>query len=116
MFARSLCIVEQFILILTPHLLSFLFSYPGGWGKPPTDEYGNPLYGDVFGVYANDAVEFVENFDKVGFVWIIWWSLYFTGLDAKLTLVFFVRRTSAGARWNPRWRRSTWTMRRRTRM
>ena len=22
----------------------------GGWGKPPVDEYGRPLYGDVFGV------------------------------------------------------------------
>jgi splicing factor 3B subunit 2 len=21
----------------------------GGWGKPPVDEYGRPLYGDVFG-------------------------------------------------------------------
>jgi len=24
--------------------------HPGGWGKPPLDEYGRPLYGDVFGV------------------------------------------------------------------
>lgn len=24
--------------------------HPGGWGKPPVDEYGRPLYGDVFGV------------------------------------------------------------------
>jgi splicing factor 3B subunit 2 len=23
--------------------------HPGGWGKPPTDEYNRPLYGDVFG-------------------------------------------------------------------
>uniref|UniRef100_A0A7S3D8M6 PSP proline-rich domain-containing protein n=1 Tax=Palpitomonas bilix TaxID=652834 RepID=A0A7S3D8M6_9EUKA len=23
---------------------------PGGWGKPPIDEQGNPLYGDVFGI------------------------------------------------------------------
>ncbi|KAK7242900.1 splicing factor 3B [Aureococcus anophagefferens] len=23
--------------------------HPGGWGKPPVDEYGRPLYGDVFG-------------------------------------------------------------------
>ena len=27
---------------------------PGGWGKPPVDEYGRPLYGDVFG-YADAA-------------------------------------------------------------
>lgn len=26
---------------------------PGGWGKPPVDEYGRPLYGDVFGLYAS---------------------------------------------------------------
>lgn len=24
--------------------------HPGGWGKPPVDHAGNPLYGDVFGV------------------------------------------------------------------
>lgn len=28
--------------------------HPGGWGKPPVDEDGNPLYGDVFGQYAAD--------------------------------------------------------------
>ena len=27
--------------------------HPGGWGKPPVDEYGNPIYGDVFGVRAS---------------------------------------------------------------
>ncbi|KIP08861.1 hypothetical protein PHLGIDRAFT_87530 [Phlebiopsis gigantea 11061_1 CR5-6] len=31
--------------------------HPGGWGKPPLDEYNRPLYGDVFGVLpkTNDA-------------------------------------------------------------
>ncbi|GAA5990431.1 hypothetical protein JCM11641_007943 [Rhodosporidiobolus odoratus] len=31
--------------------------HPGGWGKPPLDEYGRPLYGDIYGVTpsANDA-------------------------------------------------------------
>ena len=24
--------------------------HAGGWGKPPVDEYGKPLYGDVFGI------------------------------------------------------------------
>ncbi|GAA5919701.1 hypothetical protein JCM5296_005645, partial [Sporobolomyces johnsonii] len=30
--------------------------HPGGWGKPPLDEYGRPLYGDIYGVatHAND--------------------------------------------------------------
>ncbi|GAA5919220.1 hypothetical protein JCM6882_002782 [Rhodosporidiobolus microsporus] len=23
--------------------------HPGGWGKPPLDEYGRPLYGDIYG-------------------------------------------------------------------
>ncbi|KAG5640090.1 hypothetical protein DXG03_001258 [Asterophora parasitica] len=33
--------------------------HPGGWGKPPLDEYNRPLYGDVFGVLpkAGDSGE-----------------------------------------------------------
>lgn len=27
----------------------------GGWGKPPVDETGRPLYGDVFGVEQQEA-------------------------------------------------------------
>jgi splicing factor 3B subunit 2 len=43
--------------------------HPGGWGKPPVDEYGNPIYGDVFGEnighddiddYANNRVYWGE--------------------------------------------------------
>lgn len=42
------------------------FGYqPGGWGKPPVDEEGNPLYGDVFGQHLND-VDSDEEVDKVG--------------------------------------------------
>jgi PSP len=26
--------------------------HPGGWGKPPVDASGQPLYGDVFGVHV----------------------------------------------------------------
>ena len=29
--------------------------HPGGWGKPPVDEYNRPLYGDVFGTYVNTS-------------------------------------------------------------
>ncbi|EJD05879.1 DUF382-domain-containing protein [Fomitiporia mediterranea MF3/22] len=29
--------------------------HPGGWGKPPLDEYNRPLYGDVFGVLPKAA-------------------------------------------------------------
>ncbi|KAM8946217.1 splicing factor 3B subunit 2 isoform 2-T2 [Pelodytes ibericus] len=28
--------------------------HAGGWGKPPVDEMGKPLYGDVFGTNASD--------------------------------------------------------------
>lgn len=28
--------------------------HAGGWGKPPVDEMGKPLYGDVFGTNAVD--------------------------------------------------------------
>lgn len=29
--------------------------HPGGWGKPPVDEVGRPIYGDVFGNGGNMA-------------------------------------------------------------
>jgi splicing factor 3B subunit 2 len=29
----------------------------GKWGKPPVDQYGNPIYGDPFGVYVADDVD-----------------------------------------------------------
>lgn len=39
---------------------------PGGWGKPPVDEYGRPLYGDVFGVADQEREgESGEPVDKV---------------------------------------------------
>jgi hypothetical protein len=28
--------------------------HAGGWGKPPVDENGKPLYGDVFGTQSAD--------------------------------------------------------------
>ena len=28
--------------------------FVGGWGKPPVDELGRPLYGDVFGMWQQD--------------------------------------------------------------
>nr|WJH19462.1 Splicing factor 3B subunit 2 [Euglena gracilis] len=31
--------------------------HPGGWGKPPVDEFGQPLYGDVFGTEPKDTSE-----------------------------------------------------------
>ena len=41
--------------------------HPGGWGKPPVDEYGRPLYGDVFGTAVDDSLgiaEAVQAIDK----------------------------------------------------
>ncbi len=36
-------------------LQSCSFGYhAGGWGKPPVDESGKPLYGDVFGTQTTD--------------------------------------------------------------
>jgi len=34
--------------------------HPGGWGKPPVDEFGRPLYGDVFGTAEADPEEHEE--------------------------------------------------------
>lgn len=36
---------------------------PGGWGKPPVDEYGRPLYGDVFG--STDSTTDGNNYDAL---------------------------------------------------
>ncbi|KAK4047787.1 hypothetical protein OIV83_005129 [Microbotryomycetes sp. JL201] len=38
--------------------------HPGGWGKPPLDEYGRPLYGDIYGVQANSADAGIEPVNK----------------------------------------------------
>lgn len=34
--------------------------HAGGWGKPPVDEMGKPLYGDVFGTQGGDSQEAAE--------------------------------------------------------
>lgn len=36
-----------------PESCSFGY-HAGGWGKPPVDETGRPLYGDVFGTQTHD--------------------------------------------------------------
>ena len=41
------------------------FGYqPGGWGKPPVDEQGRPLYGDVFGQAGGDGFYDEGEIDK----------------------------------------------------
>mmetsp|Transcript_29786 Transcript_29786/g.41131 ORF Transcript_29786/g.41131 Transcript_29786/m.41131 type:complete len:587 (+) Transcript_29786:190-1950(+) len=41
------------------------FGYEQGeWGKPPVDETGRPVYGDVFGQEGNDENPFETNIDK----------------------------------------------------
>jgi len=37
---------------------------PGGWGKPPVDEYGRPLYGDVFGTVLAETETVSDVVDK----------------------------------------------------
>ncbi|KAH9505181.1 Splicing factor 3B subunit 2 [Bulinus truncatus] len=38
-----------------------MFGYhAGGWGKPPVDEHGKPLYGDVFGTQSSEFKNEVE--------------------------------------------------------
>lgn len=37
---------------------------PGEWGKPPVDENGKPIYGDVFGVGTRDVNPYEEKVDK----------------------------------------------------
>ncbi|XP_016111188.1 splicing factor 3B subunit 2-like [Sinocyclocheilus grahami] len=52
---QNLKICEIFILICVCVFQGCSFGYhAGGWGKPPVDETGRPLYGDVFGTNAID--------------------------------------------------------------
>ena len=45
--------------------------HPGGWGKPPVDEFGRPLYGDVFGMGA------VQRSMAVSFILVAWpWKAF----------------------------------------
>jgi splicing factor 3B subunit 2 len=37
--------------------------HPGGWGKPPVDEYNRPLYGDVFGLYTQYQKQLQSSID-----------------------------------------------------
>ncbi|PIA65099.1 hypothetical protein AQUCO_00100526v1 [Aquilegia coerulea] len=44
-----------------PIPLGTSFGYhPGCWGKPPVDEYGSPLYGDVFGLQQQEQLNYGE--------------------------------------------------------
>ncbi|KAG0324666.1 hypothetical protein BG000_002114 [Podila horticola] len=39
--------------------------HPGGWGKPPVDEFNRPLYGDVFGAAQTEVQsEYMEPVEK----------------------------------------------------
>ncbi|OQR67412.1 splicing factor 3B subunit 2-like [Tropilaelaps mercedesae] len=49
-----------------PESCSFGY-HAGGWGKPPVDETGKPLYGDVFGVTGQDGgvAQVEQDIDKM---------------------------------------------------
>lgn len=50
-----------------PKNASFGYNH-GGWGKPPVDEYGRPIYGDVFGAYVgiDEGDEIVDKVTRWG--------------------------------------------------
>merc|ERR1712228_1078904 len=51
-----------------PHGCSFGY-HAGGWGKPPVDEYGRPLYGDVFGTDPKSQEEMEVDSARLNFRW-----------------------------------------------
>lgn len=38
--------------------------HPGGWGRPPVDEHGKPIYGDPFGQQHTGLTDVYSRFDK----------------------------------------------------
>lgn len=58
--------------------------HAGGWGKPPVDESGKPLYGDVFGTsHLDNDVSFFIVKDFYSFV-------YHASIDLVMVIVQFV--------------------------
>ncbi|KAL6070995.1 Splicing factor 3B subunit 2 [Balamuthia mandrillaris] len=48
-----------------PIPLGAQFGYqPGGWGKPPVDQWGRPLYGDVFGTTATTLSQYAQPIER----------------------------------------------------
>ncbi|PVD26216.1 hypothetical protein C0Q70_13886 [Pomacea canaliculata] len=43
--------------------------HAGGWGKPPVDEMGKPLYGDVFGTQGGEFSKILEEEDVDKSLW-----------------------------------------------
>jgi splicing factor 3B subunit 2 len=43
--------------------------HAGGWGKPPVDESGRPLYGDVFGIQGQDYQSVAEEEEVDRTIW-----------------------------------------------
>lgn len=39
--------------------------FVGGWGKPPVDETGRPLYGDVFGLEQQESGHGVQEEEEI---------------------------------------------------
>jgi hypothetical protein len=75
-----------------PEACSFGY-HAGGWGKPPVDEGGKPLYGDVFGTNVTDNdVSVVKLFESTRFI-----------LNTLIFRVDWARMTSIelfGVNWN----------------
>lgn len=67
----ALLYLETKMIYIPPFPQNTSFGYfVGGWGKPPVDEIGRPLYGDVFGLEKQDVGQRVpveEEVDKT--VW-----------------------------------------------
>lgn len=54
------------IILIPIYFQNCSFGYfVGGWGKPPVDEVGRPLYGDVFGLDNQDSNQKGINEDEL---------------------------------------------------
>ena len=73
--------------------------HAGGWGKPPVNEDGEPLYGDVFGQFADE-----EDDEQV----IITSSL--TIVHYSLSSVLAGLCNPTGRNWQPCWQELTTTL------
>ena len=61
-FCLKLFMLIQYVIYVCGQSCSFGY-HAGGWGKPPVDESGKPLYGDVFGPAVQESQVFHNYFD-----------------------------------------------------
>lgn len=64
--------------------------HPGGWGKPPMDDFNRPLYGDVFGVVQGAEIAHQNEINKD-----LWGEIEQVEVGTSMSLIYLPRPLQA---------------------